>query len=189
MLNPVLRYILLNQTQVSALPFNITQQLKTSAANLNWTNLPANVQSALLAQTPSIVINLTFLQWGFVDAANAFASSTVYSLLPPTVQNSLPNVYILLAPISFDLKIDVTALNQTLVAAAANNLSYKRENGNLVKKFLESFADSFVGFLPERRSKRSPFKKPKARVPTAASTLSDALERAERFVRTLNIRC
>lgn len=187
LLNPVVRFVLLNQTQISSLPFNVTIQLQTDVNNLNWTYLPTNVQSVLLAQTPSMLINLSFLNWGFVDSANSFADSTVNSLLPTTVQNSLASVYILLAPLSFDLQVDLTALNQTLQATTTASYNH-RQHGVTVRRFLESFFESFERLLPEGRHRRFPSRFPIKKQPTASSTFSEAMSRAERFIRSLNIK-
>ena len=149
--------------------------------------MPSNVQSVFLAQTPSTLINLSFLNWGFVDSTNSFAAPTLNSLLSTTVQNSLTSVYILLAPLSFDLQVDLTALNQTLQTTTSTSYN-RREHDVTARRFLDSFFESFERLSTERRQRRSPSRFPKSRQPTVSSTFSDAFSRAERFVRTLNIK-
>ena len=184
-INPVARFLLLNQTQVAALSHNVTQQAQLNVSNLNWTALPINVQAFLLSQSIPNLYNLTFEQWAWVNSSNTFASSNLNSLLPANVINSLSNAFILLAPISYNLQIDLTVLNQTLYSAANNN-GRRKVRGDLVRKFFESFYDTISLFLPHyKRFKRSSFEHWNNRQPTALSTYKDAVKRASQFLRSL----
>ena len=179
LINPSARFLLLNQTQVSSIPFNVTSQLQQNVSNLNWVALPADVQSFLLGQSPAALLNLTYLQWGWVDLSNTFASTTLFSLLSVKQQNSLPNASVILAPITYSLNVDLTVLNQTL---SSNQNSYKRKK-NLVGEFFESFFDQLSVVLPKNRNKRSSFSR--YRQPTAASTYANAVSVAQRFLKSL----
>jgi hypothetical protein len=179
LINPLARFLLLNQTQVSSIPFNVTSQLQQNVSNLNWVALPADVQSFLLSQSPAALLNLTYLQWGWVDLSNTFASTTLFSLLSVKQQNSLPNASVILAPITYSLNVDLTVLNQTL---SSNQNSYKRKK-NLVGEFFESFFDQLSVVLPKNRNKRSSFSR--YRQPTAASTYANAVSVAQRFLKSL----
>jgi hypothetical protein len=182
LINPSARFLLLNQTQVSSIPFyNVTSQLQQNVSNLNWVALPADVQSFLLGQSPAALLNLTYLQWGWVDLSNTFASTTLFSLLSVKQQNSLPNASVILAPITYSLNVDLTVLNQTL---SSNQNSYKRKK-NLVGEFFESFFDQLSVVLPKNRNKRSSFSR--YRQPTAASTYANAVSVAQRFLKSLKI--
>lgn len=141
-----------------------------------------------MAQPISTLLSLTYQEWGWVDSSNSLETTTLLSLLPATVLSSLSNVYILLAPLAYDSQIDLTALNQTLSANAA--LNYNRyPHGNFVRNFLGEFFEFFQSFLPVNdRFKRGPFK-PNYRKPTAQSIYNDAVRRADKYVRTVGIRC
>jgi len=181
LINPVARFLLLNQTQVSSLPFDVISQLRQDVRNLNWAALPAGVQSFLLAQSDADLLSLTYLQWGWVDTTNTFASTTLYSLLPANLQNALPNAFNLLAPVTYDFSIDLTVLNQTLYNSQINK--YYNRKRNLVVEFFESFFEQLSVVLPEgERSKRSYY----PRLPTAASTYKNAVYVAQRFLKSLN---
>jgi hypothetical protein len=58
-LNPVIKFALLNQTQVSALSFDIQQAINNDVDNLNWTNIPVEVQTLLVQQQSSLLYSLT----------------------------------------------------------------------------------------------------------------------------------
>jgi hypothetical protein len=179
------RFLLLNQSQVAALSYNVSQQAQLNVSNLNWAALPLNVQSFLLGQSLPSVYSLTFEQWAWVSSSNAFYNSTLSSLLPTNVLSSLPDALILLAPISYNMQIDLTVLNQTLFSAIQNN-GWHRKRGNLVRKFFESFYETVSLFLPQnKRFKRNPFERFHNRQPTALSTYNDAIRRAAQFVRSL----
>ena len=124
----VARFLLLNQTQVAALSYNVTQQAQLNLTNLNWAALPMNVQVLLINQTTPAVYNLSFVQWAWVDSSNPFASSNLNSLLLSVVQSTLPNALIFLAPISYNTQIDLTVLNQTFFTVAQNCLKMKDIN-------------------------------------------------------------
>lgn len=189
LISPVARFAILNQTQISQLPFNVTLSLQSNLASMNWTQLPANVQSTLLNQPVSSLLSLTYQQWGWADASNTFANTTLLSLLSSSVQSNLANVYILLAPLAYDSQIDLTALNQTLSASLPTK-PYQKQPRNLVKKFLESFFEFFEDLLPGDggRYKRGPFR-PNYRAPTARSTFSNAIQRVQVYLRSLGFRC
>ena len=189
LINPVARFVLLNQTQISQLPFNITSQLQSNVASLNWTQLSSNVQTAVLNQPISALLSLTYQQWGWVDSTSSFSSTTLLSLLSTSVQSSLNNVYILLAPLAYNSQIDLTVLNATLTANVATN-PYRYERRDLVRKFFGVFFEYFNTLLPAGRDrfKRGPFR-PYNRQPTAQSTFSDAVKRAQFLLRSLGLRC
>ena len=192
LINPVARFVLLNQTAISSLPFNISQNLASNNKSLNWNQLPANVQSALLAQPLSGLLNLTYEQWGWVNPSSTFASTTLFSLVPATVQSTLPNIYILLAPLAYNTQIDLTALNATLIANAASNSFGRYPSGDLVKRFTREFFESFGSLLPPadgRRHKRHNNRPPFNYQPTAQSTFGDAVKRAEKYVRSVGVQC
>ena len=164
------------------MPFDVISQLRQNVSNLNWVALPAGVQSFLLAQSDADLLSLTYLQWGWVDTTNTFASTTLYSLLPANIQNALPNAFNLLAPVTYDLSIDLTVLNQTLYNSQIKK-SYNNRKRNLVVEFFESFFEQLSVVLPEEgRSKRSYY----PRIPTATSTYENAVYVAQRFLNSLN---
>ena len=209
--NLAVRFLLLNQTGVKQLSYNVTKQAQANVSNLNWAALPADVQSFLLSQSVPVIFNLTFSEWAWVDSDNAFANTTLFSLLPVNAQNCANNASVLISPLTFDLLIDITVLNQTLSAANPKNRHLKRRN--LVNEFFESYFESvpqFSLFFGNKRDKRRSDKHMKnthkgqseisnqqqltdhkeydirgKRKPTALSTFQFALKRAIQFLRSI----
>jgi hypothetical protein len=151
LLPPNAQFILVNQSQILALPFNISQQLnQNGSSSLNWTSLPANVQAILLQQQGSLLF-LSFAQWGWVDGNSSFANSTLFSLFPLKVQTLMPNITNLLAPLKYNLQIDLTVLNQTLYA----NFVGKRPKAYLLNSFFSSFFNYFSKLFQTIQNQKS----------------------------------
>ena len=167
---------------MSALSYNVSQQAQANLTNSNWAALPANVQSLLASQSAPVIYSLTFAQWAWVDSSNAFANSTLFSLLSASAQSCASNASALIAPLTFGLQIDITVLNQTL---SATN-SYRRHR-NLVNEFFESFYESLSQFVSQGERYKRHFEFSYKRQPTALSTFNDAVKRAGSFLRLLGI--
>ena len=149
---PNAQFLLVNQSQILALPFNVSQQLIQNGTNsLSWSSLPSNVQTLLLNQQGSL-LNISFSQWGWTDANSSFANSTLFSLFPLKVQTQLPNIIGVLAPLKYNLQIDLNALNQTLYANALNR---KRPKSFLVNSFFGSFFNYFSELLETIKEKNN----------------------------------
>jgi hypothetical protein len=133
---PTVQFLLLNQTQVTSLGFNTTQQVKLSVSNLNWATLPANVQSFLLSQQGSL-LNLRFEQWAWTNSNESFSNATLLSLFQPKYQAILLNASSIMAPLKYNLQVDLNQLNQTLYSVNTN----KKPRGNLVNSFFCTFFD------------------------------------------------
>ena len=109
------RFVLLNQTQVQQLPYNITDEFLKNNTNLSWATLPANVQNLLKNEQVNLqFLNLTLAQLGVVNPTSTIAAYTIFQLLNPTCQALLPNVTALLSQISIDNQVNTTALINTL---------------------------------------------------------------------------
>ena len=106
MINPVAQFILLNQTQILALSFDINALIKQNVSYLSWSNLPDNVRGVLLSQNIASLLSLTFAQWGWVDENSNEFNSTLYALLPARSQILLPKLSAVLAPLDLSLKIN-----------------------------------------------------------------------------------
>lgn len=181
MIPPLVQFILLNQTQVSNLNFNVTQKVQQNVSNLNWNVLPENVKSYLLTHEAAQILYMRFNEWGFTDAKNIFAPSTLFSLMTKKDQMQAPNVLAIVAPIHFNLKIDLTYLNETLSNDIYYNYAGGRffQNDYLVAKFFDSlfrFVENYFdqALLPENmlRLKRQ----------SANGIYSQAIYRAEAFI-------
>jgi hypothetical protein len=135
---PTVQFLLLNQTQVTSLGFNTTQQVKLSVSNLNWATLPANVQSFLLSQQGSL-LNLRFEQWAWTNSNESFSNATLLSLFQPKYQAILLNASSIMAPLKYNLQVDLNQLNQTLYSVNTN----KKPRGNLVNSFFSTFFGYF----------------------------------------------
>lgn len=190
LINPVARFILLNQTLISSLSFNIAESLASNNSCLNWSLLPSNVQQSLLAQKASELLSLSYQQWGWVDSSNSFANTTLLSLLSASFQSSLSNLYILLAPLVYDSQVDLTDLNKTISEnAVLNQKKSKLAKGNAVKDFFDEFFKFFKGLLPANgRFRRGKFVS-SSKKPTAQSIYTDAVKRAENYVKSVGIKC
>lgn len=127
--------MLLVQTQVAQLGFDASQ-IKQNASILNWASLPANVQTFLLSQQGSL-LNLRFDQWGWVNSTSNFSNATLLSLFQPKYQAILLNASSIMAPLKYNLQIDLSQLNQTLYSLNTN----KKPRGNLVNSFFCAFFD------------------------------------------------
>ena len=129
--------MLLVQTQVAQLGFDASQ-IKQNASILNWTSLPANVQTFLLSQQGSL-LNLRFDQWAWTNSNESFSNATLLSLFKPKYQAILLNASSIMAPLKFNLQIDLSQLNQTLYSLNTN----KKPRGNLVNSFFSTFFGYF----------------------------------------------
>lgn len=179
-LNPLTRLVLLNQTEMLKLPFNVTEQIIQSDYNLNWQKLPLSVQSLLLNQQGSSLLFLTFEQWGWVQSGNKFAAATFYSILPVEIKQILPRLFLILAPIQYDLQVSMTALDDVLQVTSNDK--------RLKKKLSEIFIDSFFENVKELISiglKKKTFRR-FYRQPTA-SIVVNALYRAQCFLRSTGL--
>lgn len=135
------RFVLLNQTAVQQLPYNITDEFLKNNTNLSWATLPSNVQSLLKNEQVNLqFLNLTLAQLGVVDSTSTIAGYTIYQLLNPTCQALLPNVTALLSQVSIDTQVNATALVLTL-ASLNPYYSYRysgsRSFGRLFGKVLD----------------------------------------------------
>ncbi len=168
----IAKIVLLNQTQVSALSYNVTHQVKLNATNLDWISLPSNVQTFLLTQSPKMLLKSTFSQWAWTNSSSPFANETFYSLLMPDVQNCILSASNLLAPIKFNMKIDLSVLNKTLATLKKN------DEKNLLVKFFQNFYQHFTQYLPKESENRET---------SAVSIYNDATHRAFNLVRHLTL--
>ena len=107
-LNPVIKFALLNQTQVLALSFDIQQAINNNVDNLNWTNIPEEVQT-LLVQQQSSLLYLKFSDWGWADL-----DVTLNSMLSEQGKFMLASLEPLLQLLAFDLIIDLNKLKGIL---------------------------------------------------------------------------
>ena len=114
LLNPVARFILLNQTAVSNdQQFNVTSQLVQNLT-ISWAAIPAGVQTALLNEkTTAALVNLTFVQWGWSQAGDIYATVTLFSLIGTQGQQALPQIDALVAPLNFNTVLNTTVLTQS----------------------------------------------------------------------------
>ena len=120
--------MLLNQTAISSgQNFNVTQQLVNNLT-INWSVLPAGVQTALLNEkSGGILFNLTFAQWGWSQVGDTFATTTLISLFSPLIQD-LPQIIASLASLNFN-----TVMNTTLLPQVAPNKPDRRHSGSSEK--------------------------------------------------------
>jgi hypothetical protein len=179
LLPAVNRLLLLNQTQVQTLGYNVNQNF--SASKLLWVNLPTPVQNLLSSQLVNLgLLNLSFLEWGWVNSnTDQFFNSTLYSLLSTNQVALLPNVTNLLNQISFSQVVNSTALRRS-------------------KGFNEACDSLRLSYLPVQelngRFKRarpgaSFFRPPPPPPPVTSWTIFDrAVSRAARFLRFNYIR-
>lgn len=178
LLPPVNRLLLLNQTQVQNLGYNVNQNF--SAARLLWVNLPTPVQNLLSSQLVNLaVLNLSYLDWAWVNSnTDQFFNSTLYSLLSANQVALLPNVTNLLNQISFSQVVNTTLL--------------RRSNGfNEVCDSLRlSYLPSDLGRFKRGRPGPSSFFRPPPPPPpvTAWTVFNQAVSRVARFLKTNSIR-
>ena len=106
MINPIAQFILLNQSQILDLSFNINELLKQNVSYLRWSKLPDNVRTALLSQNIANLLSLTFKQWGWVGADSDASDLTLYDLLSAKSKILLPNLSTVLGRLDLSLKIN-----------------------------------------------------------------------------------
>lgn len=135
-LDPLVKFLLLNQTEILNVSFNISDKLTESKHYLNWTVLPENVKEILKNQHGSSYLFLTFEQWGWTKRGGQFSGATLYSMLPAKAHAVLSEMLLILAPIEYDLKINHSKLNRILEAGLS-------EPPNSFKYFADIFIDSF----------------------------------------------
>jgi hypothetical protein len=111
LLPAVHRFLLLNQSIVQQLPWNVTANLLSNSTQLQWSTLTSDVQNVLALELTNLnLINLTFSQWGWSSASDSLAGSTLFSLLSSTQQSLLPNVTSLVNQLSFGQLLNTTML-------------------------------------------------------------------------------
>ncbi len=106
----MIRFAILNQSQVLALSFDIQKAIVNDVNNLNWTNIPSEIQTFLVQQQSSILY-LKFSDWGWSDS-----DRTVYSLISNQGKYMLPTVEPFLESLSYDLLIDLNRLKTILTS-------------------------------------------------------------------------
>lgn len=107
-IDPLVRYLLLNQKEIQQLPFNTTNLVSSNKTYLNWGNLPKDVQNKLNIQMGSSLLYLTFEQWGWIDSnSSCYSGATFLSILPQEIKPYLPHVFTMIAPIQLDMKINL----------------------------------------------------------------------------------
>jgi hypothetical protein len=115
LLDPISRFLLLNQTAISSgQQFNVTLQLVQNQT-ISWLALTPGVQTALLNEgtVASAILNLTFANWGWSQASDKFASTTLLSLISTQGQQALLQINTLLAPLNFNTVLNTTILTQS----------------------------------------------------------------------------
>ena len=141
LIDPVYRFVLLNQSLIFA-QWDVSQALANNQTKLNWDSIPANVQTILLTErTQNLFLNLSFLDWGWVNSnTDAFSNSTLFSLLSSQAQATYANVSATLAQITFNTLVNTTLLRRQrpnryclddLSGSVKNNLDLK---GSLSKR-------------------------------------------------------
>lgn len=179
MMSPLVQFMLLNQSAVLALPYNVTEKVLQNVTNLHWESLPANVKEYLLSHEAAQLLYMQFSKWGWIDSKNMYSMSTLFSLMTRKDQQLAPNIVSIILPIHFNLRIDMNALNNSL----NNDVYFSYFGGRffqknyLVAKFFDSLFQFFENWFdqalvaPSRRQKQ-----------TANSIFSQAVYKSEAFV-------
>ena len=139
LIDPKLRFLLLNQTAVSA-SWNVTQALSLNQTKLDWATIPSSVQAILQQEQQSQQIaQLSFLAWGWVNSnTDMFANTTLASLLSTQSKALLPNMTALVSQLHFESVVNMTLLKgnrcNDLIESAMqimqfNGIRIKRANG------------------------------------------------------------
>jgi hypothetical protein len=152
LLNPIVRFLLLNQTQVITYSpsFNITHQILTNSNGLNWNELPGKVQTLLMSQNNNnAILSLTFSQWGWTESVQ-YANLTLKSLLPNWSRSSLADILNVMKPVQLDLKIDLIYLNKLIRPIWWHRYSLNE----FLNSIFEYFPGGFVYVLESTRYKR-----------------------------------
>lgn len=120
LLPPLLRFIILNQAQFQSDTFNVTEIVVNKKSNLLWSELPADIKTALLDEkSKNAFPSLTFEQLNMVSGPNdPLAKVTVKEILPKKIADLLPNITELLKDITFDTVINATKLKDALISRA-----------------------------------------------------------------------
>lgn len=121
--------------------FNITSLVRKNKAFLKWNNLPDEVQNVLLNQQGSSLLYLTFEQWNWVDTneKSNYSAASLISILPQELASFLPQIVHLVAPVQFEMKI---------------NMKYEFK-GKSITKFVKKFFKIFYNFFTLIRQKES----------------------------------
>lgn len=199
--NAVIKFALLNQTEIiKEFGFNITQKVIDCPSNLNWTNLPQNVQQLLLNQQENLFY-LNFAQLGWVDSNNMLAYSTLYSLVSKQGTVLLPSILESAASLRFDLNIDLVKLKYILLNTLQPyhhqirpyhhlmqsfdkiNKGVYQSYFNIVDQFFLNFFRYFKNYFMQSFEVNS-FG---LRKETAASVFSQAILRIQMFLKSNNI--
>lgn len=181
LLSPLTQFVLLNQSQVLALQFNVTEKVSQNVSNLNWDLLPENVRAYLLTHEASQLLYMPFSQWGWTDSKNLFAPSTLFSLMTKKDQMIVPNVLAMIAPIHFNLPIDLYYLNDSLNHDIYFNYNGGRffQNDYLVGKYFDSLFVYFHNWFDQALVPQNMLR---FRRQSANSIFSQAMYRAESFI-------
>jgi hypothetical protein len=176
LIDPVYRFVLLNQSLIFV-QWNVAQALANNQTKLNWDSIPANVQTILLTErTNNLFLNLTFLDWGWVNSnTDAFSGVTLFSLLSAQAQSVYANVSATLAPLTLN-----TLVNATLLRRQAPNRYCLDDLSNSVKNVMQ-----FKGSFSKRDAKHSFFRPTPA--PTPFNVVKRILQQAGKVVNTYKL--
>lgn len=137
LIDPLVRLVLLNQTQVQSI-WNATKNLIQKKSFLEWANLPNEVKQFLLEQhKQNLYLNITFNEWGWVKSDSFFASANLFSLLSTEQISQVDAVKCSLAKLSFDLLVNTTAVKETFYSHHRILVSY--ENNEALEMDLPYF--------------------------------------------------
>lgn len=152
LMNPLVRFLLLNRTQTKSLSFNVPQHLQQNQTVIKWINLPIQVQNLLLNQQGSALLYMSYEQWGWVDSRSIHAGVTLLSIIPNEFQNDLATMCLILAPIQFDLQINMNLLNE-LLSFQADKPNMDRFFNSLFGYFHSCYKSIFKRYKQEPRVK------------------------------------
>jgi hypothetical protein len=103
------RLLLLNQTQIQQLGYSYSQNLPNG---LKWSSLPSEVKNVLTSLYNNLsFLNLRFIDWSWVNSiSDAYADTTLHSLIPTDTINLLPSIQSLTNQLSLDQVVDTAGL-------------------------------------------------------------------------------
>lgn len=144
---PIVQVILLQQPNIQTLTNSSSNSSINATNNYSWSSLSTDVQKFLIDERSNLLY-LTFEQWGWVQPNKTFANSTLASLFSSKTKAVLSSLSDILAPLKFELLINLDKLEQQL------NSSVKKPKPNAVRKFFESFFEFFEGLFEQIRNRK-----------------------------------
>ena len=162
------RFLMLNQTQVQMMKWNVSERVIANKTRLEWASLPAGAKFLLLKQNSDLAFfNLTYLQWAWVDTRSIFAQFTLLSLVPKEYLEFYPDILKIFNKLPFNMVLDA----KKLCAPETNTVKCLHEKSQASISLINSLKNTAAQSYHQPNSNVS-----------AISILNDAEKRASVFL-------